>query len=71
MDFVSSYHILQRKLRYRGIMGEAEGQKEAGKCQYNKKDALMQTMTKDFWSSTGLKPDGNRSISVMAKEAEY
>lgn len=47
-------------------MGEAEGQKEAGKCQYNKKNVLMQIMTGDFWSNTGLKPDGNRNISIIA-----
>lgn len=52
-------------MRYRGIVGEAEGQKKAGKCQYNKKDVLMQTMTRDFWSSTGLKPDGNMNFSTI------
>lgn len=52
-------------MRQRGIMGEAEGEKEAGKCQYNKKDVLMQTMTRDFWSGTGLKPNGNRNFLTI------
>lgn len=43
-------------------MGEAEEQKGTEKCQQNKKDVLMQIMTRIFWSSTGLKPDLNRNI---------